>query len=178
MVESVDTKDLKSFGYCSCAGSSPASGTKQHSPAPHRSIRSCVRSNFLQAPNNIHQHHAGRNCCCRLCSCSRRKYAFSSTAKIVIAVDGCVLAPGAKQYIFLHRTSRTTHTKHTYTHPHFVRYTLMATNRAACAYLLAYFNSYNSNRSDRVLSYISITNNRSDRYAHSYFVALCKTRPA
>ena len=73
MVESVDTKDLKSFGYCSCAGSSPASGTKQHSPAPHRSIRSCVRSNFLQAPNNIHQHHAGRNCCCRLCSCSRRK---------------------------------------------------------------------------------------------------------
>ena len=28
MVESVDTKDLKSFGYCSCAGSSPASSTK------------------------------------------------------------------------------------------------------------------------------------------------------
>ena len=27
MVESVDTKDLKSFGYCSCAGSSPASST-------------------------------------------------------------------------------------------------------------------------------------------------------
>ena len=24
----VDTKDLKSFGYCSCAGSSPASSTK------------------------------------------------------------------------------------------------------------------------------------------------------
>jgi len=23
----VDTKDLKSFGYCSCAGSSPASST-------------------------------------------------------------------------------------------------------------------------------------------------------
>ena len=29
MVESVDTKDLKSFGYCSCAGSSPASSTKK-----------------------------------------------------------------------------------------------------------------------------------------------------
>ena len=28
MVESVDTKDLKSFGYCSCAGSSPASSTE------------------------------------------------------------------------------------------------------------------------------------------------------
>ena len=28
MVESVDTKDLKSFGYCSCAGSSPASSTR------------------------------------------------------------------------------------------------------------------------------------------------------
>ena len=29
MVESVDTKDLKSFGYCSCAGSSPAPGTNK-----------------------------------------------------------------------------------------------------------------------------------------------------
>ena len=29
MVESVDTKDLKSFGYCSWAGSSPASSTKK-----------------------------------------------------------------------------------------------------------------------------------------------------
>ena len=29
MVESVDTKDLKSFGYCSCAGSSPASSTNK-----------------------------------------------------------------------------------------------------------------------------------------------------
>ena len=28
MVESVDTRDLKSLGYCSCAGSSPALGTK------------------------------------------------------------------------------------------------------------------------------------------------------
>ena len=28
MVESVDTKDLKSFGHCGCAGSSPASSTK------------------------------------------------------------------------------------------------------------------------------------------------------
>ena len=27
MVESVDTKDLKSFGHCGCAGSSPASST-------------------------------------------------------------------------------------------------------------------------------------------------------
>ena len=27
MVESVDTRDLKSLGYCSCAGSSPASST-------------------------------------------------------------------------------------------------------------------------------------------------------
>ena len=27
MVESVDTKDLKSFGHCGCAGSSPAPGT-------------------------------------------------------------------------------------------------------------------------------------------------------
>ena len=27
MVESVDTRDLKSLGYCSCAGSSPAPGT-------------------------------------------------------------------------------------------------------------------------------------------------------
>ena len=26
-VESVDTKDLKSFGHCGCAGSSPASST-------------------------------------------------------------------------------------------------------------------------------------------------------
>ena len=30
MVESVDTKDLKSFGYCSCAGSSPASSTENY----------------------------------------------------------------------------------------------------------------------------------------------------
>ena len=30
MVESVDTRDLKSLGYCSCAGSSPASSTKAH----------------------------------------------------------------------------------------------------------------------------------------------------
>ena len=98
MVESVDTKDLKSFGYCSCAGSSPASGTKQHSsPAPHRSIRSCVRPNFVivgakqhsPAPRRPYcccrlcscskrkirtlQHHAGRKCCCRLCSCSKLK---------------------------------------------------------------------------------------------------------
>ena len=28
MVELVDTGDLKSPGYCSCAGSSPAPGTK------------------------------------------------------------------------------------------------------------------------------------------------------
>ena len=28
MVESVDTKDLKSFGHCGCAGSSPASSTQ------------------------------------------------------------------------------------------------------------------------------------------------------
>ncbi len=28
MVELVDTKDLKSFGHCGRAGSSPASGTK------------------------------------------------------------------------------------------------------------------------------------------------------
>ena len=28
MVESVDTKDLKSFGHCGCAGSSPASSTR------------------------------------------------------------------------------------------------------------------------------------------------------
>ena len=27
MVESVDTRDLKSLGYCGCAGSSPASST-------------------------------------------------------------------------------------------------------------------------------------------------------
>ena len=27
MVESVDTRDLKSLGYCSCAGSSPAPST-------------------------------------------------------------------------------------------------------------------------------------------------------
>ena len=28
MVESVDTRDLKSLGHCGCAGSSPASSTK------------------------------------------------------------------------------------------------------------------------------------------------------
>ena len=28
MVESVDTRDLKSLGYCGCAGSSPASSTR------------------------------------------------------------------------------------------------------------------------------------------------------
>ena len=28
MVESVDTRDLKSFGHCGCAGSSPASSTR------------------------------------------------------------------------------------------------------------------------------------------------------
>ena len=27
MVESVDTRDLKSLGYCSCVGSSPTPGT-------------------------------------------------------------------------------------------------------------------------------------------------------
>jgi hypothetical protein len=27
----VDTKDLKSFGHCGCAGSSPASSTKKSS---------------------------------------------------------------------------------------------------------------------------------------------------
>ena len=29
MVESVDTRDLKSLGHCGCAGSSPASSTKE-----------------------------------------------------------------------------------------------------------------------------------------------------
>ena len=29
MVESVDTRDLKSLGHCGCAGSSPASSTKK-----------------------------------------------------------------------------------------------------------------------------------------------------
>ena len=28
MVESVDTRDLKSLGHCGCAGSSPASSTR------------------------------------------------------------------------------------------------------------------------------------------------------
>ena len=28
MVESVDTRDLKSLGHCGCAGSSPASSTE------------------------------------------------------------------------------------------------------------------------------------------------------
>ena len=29
MVESVDTRDLKSLGHCGCAGSSPASSTNE-----------------------------------------------------------------------------------------------------------------------------------------------------
>ena len=29
MVESVDTRDLKSLGYCSCVGSSPTPGTAE-----------------------------------------------------------------------------------------------------------------------------------------------------
>ena len=149
MVESVDTKDLKSFGYCSCAGSSPASGTKQHSPAPHRSIRGCVRPNFVEVGTKQHSPAPHRS----IRSCVR--------SNLVI---------GTKQH--------SPHTKHTCTHPYFVRYTLMATIRAACAYLLAYFHSYNTHRSDPVLPYISITNNRLDRYAHGYFAALCKTRPA
>ena len=31
MVESVDTRDLKSLGHCGCAGSSPASSTRNAS---------------------------------------------------------------------------------------------------------------------------------------------------
>ncbi len=30
MVESVDTRDLKSLGHCGCAGSSPASSTRKN----------------------------------------------------------------------------------------------------------------------------------------------------
>ena len=104
MVESVDTKDLKSFGYCSCAGSSPASGTKQHSPAPHRSIRGCVRPNFVEVGTK--QHSPAPQFYSQLRAFkSRNRYqtTFSSTAQVVIAVAGCVLAPGIKQRNSQHR---------------------------------------------------------------------------
>ncbi len=38
----VDTKDLKSFGHCGCAGSSPASSTESH--AEHSAWLSCFYS--------------------------------------------------------------------------------------------------------------------------------------
>ena len=41
MVESVDTRDLKSLGYCSCVGSSPTPGTDKtiKSPGTDKTIK-------------------------------------------------------------------------------------------------------------------------------------------
>ena len=38
MVESVDTRDLKSLGHCGCAGSSPASRTKRKETSERMSL--------------------------------------------------------------------------------------------------------------------------------------------
>ena len=54
MVESVDTRDLKSLGHCGCAGSSPASSTKKNRKLL---IVNCLRFSFcIIAP---HLHHRG-----------------------------------------------------------------------------------------------------------------------
>ena len=47
MVESVDTKDLKSFGHCGCAGSSPASSTWL------KSRKSLIYETFLLSLSNM-----------------------------------------------------------------------------------------------------------------------------
>ena len=98
-MESVDTKDLKSFGYCSCAGSSPASGTKQHSPAPHVLFAvACAQISYRHQTT----FSSTAKVVIAVAGCVLATgviYVFSSTAKVVIAVAGCVLAPGAKQRI-------------------------------------------------------------------------------
>ena len=49
MVESVDTRDLKSLGYCSCVGSSPTPGTKYNSTAL---LQGSVSFSFAHSDNS------------------------------------------------------------------------------------------------------------------------------
>ena len=48
----VDTKDLKSFGHCGCAGSSPASSTESH--AGHSAWLSCFYSSESLRQDSFH----------------------------------------------------------------------------------------------------------------------------
>ena len=58
MVESVDTRDLKSLGHCGCAGSSPASSTKKNRKML---INSYLRFSFcIIAPHLHHRQHSNR----------------------------------------------------------------------------------------------------------------------